>query len=209
MVWSSPREHGTPVLVIACVSWGLLLHKLIRLCLCSTLKVSPPICLSMWMTLLLSARHHRLLKDCFNSCLLIFLSRTSDPWIIFLGVEVASNSGGMTLTQRKYAQDILHRVHMENCKPVSTPLCVNISATSLGIVVCLLVTRMLLCTEVQWGHFSILPSLDLICHSSLTKCANFFPSLLMSIEKLSNTYFGLSKALELHGCSLRNHPLPC
>jgi hypothetical protein len=31
----------------------------------------------------------------------------------------------MTLTQRKYAQDILRRVHMENCKPVSTPLCVT------------------------------------------------------------------------------------
>jgi hypothetical protein len=31
----------------------------------------------------------------------------------------------MTLTQRKYAQDIIRRVHMENCKPVSTPLCVT------------------------------------------------------------------------------------
>jgi hypothetical protein len=43
----------------------------------------------------------------------------------FLGIEVTSNSGGMILTQRKYAQDILRRVHMENCKPVVTPLCVS------------------------------------------------------------------------------------
>jgi histone deacetylase 1/2 len=28
----------------------------------------------------------------------------------------------MTLTQRKYALDLLHRVNMENCNPTSTPL---------------------------------------------------------------------------------------
>jgi hypothetical protein len=47
------------------------------------------------------------------------------PLNYFLGIEVASNSGGMILTQHKYAQDILGQVHMENCKPVSTPLCVS------------------------------------------------------------------------------------
>ena len=30
--------------------------------------------------------------------------------------------GGMTLTQRKYALDLLHRVSMDNCKSTSTPL---------------------------------------------------------------------------------------
>jgi histone deacetylase 1/2 len=40
----------------------------------------------------------------------------------FLGLEASRNSGGMTLTQRKYALDLLHRVGMENCKSTSTPL---------------------------------------------------------------------------------------
>ena len=40
----------------------------------------------------------------------------------FLGLEASFHSGGMTLTQKKYALDLLHRVNMENCKATSTPL---------------------------------------------------------------------------------------
>ena len=44
------------------------------------------------------------------------------PLEYFLGLEASYNSGGMTLTQRRYALDLLHCVSMENCKPTSTPL---------------------------------------------------------------------------------------
>lgn len=40
----------------------------------------------------------------------------------FLGIEVNHNSGGVTLLQHKYALDLVHRAHMENCKSVSTPM---------------------------------------------------------------------------------------
>ncbi|KAK1626918.1 hypothetical protein QYE76_001233 [Lolium multiflorum] len=44
------------------------------------------------------------------------------PLEYFLGLEASRNSGGMMLTQRKYALDLLHKVGMYNCKSTSTPL---------------------------------------------------------------------------------------
>ncbi|BAB90546.1 putative rice retrotransposon retrofit gag/pol polyprotein [Oryza sativa Japonica Group] len=43
----------------------------------------------------------------------------------FLGIEVTKVSNGVILTQEKYANDMLKRVNMSNCKPVSTPLSVS------------------------------------------------------------------------------------
>ncbi|XP_073363344.1 uncharacterized protein [Aegilops tauschii subsp. strangulata] len=40
-------------------------------------------------------------------------------------LEATYNPGGMVLSQRKYANDLLHRAHMENCKEVSTPMSVT------------------------------------------------------------------------------------
>jgi histone deacetylase 1/2 len=40
----------------------------------------------------------------------------------FLGIEVNKDAGGLKLTQDKYASDLLKKVNMTSCKPVSTPL---------------------------------------------------------------------------------------
>jgi hypothetical protein len=43
----------------------------------------------------------------------------------FLGIEVNQTKNGIMLTQEKYADDLLKRVGMPNCKGVSTPLAAN------------------------------------------------------------------------------------
>ncbi|GKV29651.1 hypothetical protein SLEP1_g38555 [Rubroshorea leprosula] len=40
----------------------------------------------------------------------------------FLGVEAIPTSGGLFLSQHRYISDLLHRFHMQDAKPVSTPL---------------------------------------------------------------------------------------
>lgn len=40
----------------------------------------------------------------------------------FLGIEVKQVKDGILLTQEKYTTDILRRVGLQNCKPVSTPI---------------------------------------------------------------------------------------
>jgi histone deacetylase 1/2 len=44
------------------------------------------------------------------------------PLHYFLGIEVNRLSDGILLTQTKYASDILRRVGLSDCKPVTTPL---------------------------------------------------------------------------------------
>ena len=39
----------------------------------------------------------------------------------FLGIQISHSEFGVTLTQSKYAFDILYRFHMENSKPTKTP----------------------------------------------------------------------------------------
>jgi histone deacetylase 1/2 len=47
------------------------------------------------------------------------------PLHYFLGVEALRDSGGMTLSQGKYAVDLLRRTHMDKSKAVSTPMSVQ------------------------------------------------------------------------------------
>ena len=39
----------------------------------------------------------------------------------FLGIQIRRSQFGLTLTQSKYALDVLHRFQMENAKPTKTP----------------------------------------------------------------------------------------
>ena len=41
----------------------------------------------------------------------------------FLGIQISHSKFGVTLTQSKYAFDILYRFHTENLKPTKTPYC--------------------------------------------------------------------------------------
>lgn len=43
------------------------------------------------------------------------------PLSYFLGISVTRSKGVMFLSQRKYAEEILQRANMTNCKPVTTP----------------------------------------------------------------------------------------
>src|SRR4051812_8173143 len=79
-------------------------------------------CLFTLMILLLLAPVRWLLISWFSPSLAPFLSRILVIFSIFFGLEASRNSGGMIVTQRKYALDLLHRVGMENYKPASTPL---------------------------------------------------------------------------------------
>ena len=43
----------------------------------------------------------------------------------FLGIQVKQEKGQIFLSQEKYTEDLLKKFHMNNCKPVSTPLGLN------------------------------------------------------------------------------------
>ncbi|CAL5325451.1 unnamed protein product [Camellia sinensis] len=43
----------------------------------------------------------------------------------FLGIEIHQNNGGVFICQKKYAQTLLEKFQMKNCKSVATPLIVN------------------------------------------------------------------------------------
>ena len=48
------------------------------------------------------------------------------PLFYFLGIQIQLTKFGLTLTQTKYASDVLHRLHMENAKPTKSPCCPSV-----------------------------------------------------------------------------------
>ena len=53
----------------------------------------------------------------------VFELKDLGPFNYFLGIQITKSSYGHTLTQTKYASNVLHRFHMENSKPTKTPSC--------------------------------------------------------------------------------------
>jgi histone deacetylase 1/2 len=51
-----------------------------------------------------------------------FIVKDLGPLHYFLGIEVAHRSGGLILTQRQYALDLLRRLGMLKCKAADTPM---------------------------------------------------------------------------------------
>jgi hypothetical protein len=50
-----------------------------------------------------------------------FLMTDMCPLHFFLGLEISQNASGIKLSQAKYAQDLLERFHMTDCKSALTP----------------------------------------------------------------------------------------
>ena len=51
----------------------------------------------------------------------VFELKDVGPLNYFLGIQITQTAHGLTLTQSKYASDVLHWFHMENSKPTKTP----------------------------------------------------------------------------------------
>jgi hypothetical protein len=51
-----------------------------------------------------------------------FAHKDLGPLHYFLGIQVSQNSDGLSLSQKKYAIDLLFRAGMQHCKPAVTPL---------------------------------------------------------------------------------------
>ena len=57
--------------------------------------------------------------DCLRA---VFAVKDLGELRFFLGIDVKRTAAGFYLSQERYAEDILERAGMRNCKPVSTPV---------------------------------------------------------------------------------------
>ncbi|KAL5787032.1 hypothetical protein ACOSP7_003981 [Xanthoceras sorbifolium] len=61
-----------------------------------------------------------------------FALRTLGSISYFLGFEATRSAAGLHLCQSKYVVELLHKTNMANCKPCSSPLCLNTRLSKLG-----------------------------------------------------------------------------
>ncbi|KAH9675580.1 retrovirus-related pol polyprotein from transposon RE1 [Citrus sinensis] len=57
-----------------------------------------------------------------NSDHTLFIKKRQGALKYFLGIEVSRSKGGIFLSQRKYALDLLHKTGMTACQPIDTPI---------------------------------------------------------------------------------------
>ena len=50
----------------------------------------------------------------------------------FLGIEVKQEQDGISISQKKYAKELLEKFRMSNCNPVSTPVATGLRLTKEG-----------------------------------------------------------------------------
>jgi len=72
--------------------------------------------------IILIASSHSLRKSVMSSLSTEFAMKDLGPPSYFLGIAVNRNAADMFLSQQKYAEQILEREEMSNCKPCPTPV---------------------------------------------------------------------------------------
>jgi hypothetical protein len=101
-----------------------------------------------------------------------FAHKDLGPLHYFLGIQVSQNSDGLSLSQKKYAIDLLFRAGMQHCKPAVTPLSTTEKLSAQGGGGDSSVTQKQPNTEASLVPFSISLYHDQIYHFRSTRCVS-------------------------------------
>ena len=72
--------------------------------------------------MIITASTTALLRQVINELQAEFVVKDMGDLHFFLGVEVTRSAGGFHLSQTQYAEELLDRAGMSNCRPISTPI---------------------------------------------------------------------------------------
>nr|KYP54496.1 hypothetical protein KK1_000684 [Cajanus cajan] len=72
--------------------------------------------------IILTASTNALRRSIMSHLASEFSMKDLDPLSYFLGIAVTQHVGGLFLSQRKYAEEIIERAGMTSCKPATTPV---------------------------------------------------------------------------------------